>query len=379
MGEVYRGHDTNLNRDVALKILPAVFALDSSRLARFKREAQVLASLNHPNIGAIYGLEESGGVQVLVLELVEGPTLADRIDEGPVPVDEALPIAKQIAAALQTAHEQSVIHRDLKPANIKLRPDGVVKVLDFGLAKALDPASASSTNATISAARLPQATEPGVILGTAAYMSPEQARGNPVDKRADTWAFGCVLFEMLTGTRAFEGETMSDTLANVLKNQPDWNALPPSLPPPIRTLIQRCLDKDRARRVTAAATIAYVLEEITLGTDAGDTMPAITRTEVIPALAASTHSNCTRGHPGRRLGSLEPPACAASAGHHTLCSLDVRRAADHRRPPSDRRFAGWIAAGVLQQRPAISSRPVRLRPACHRVSRYYHRTNCIFA
>ena len=261
MGEVYRGRDTNLNRDVALKILPAAFALDGDRLARFKREAQVLASLNHPNIGAIYGLEESGGVQALVLELIEGPTLADRIDQGPIPFDEALPMAKQIAAALQTAHEQGVVHRDLKPANIKLRPDGVVKVLDFGLAKALDPSSPSSANAAISPAPSPHATQTGVILGTAAYMSPEQARGNAVDKRADTWAFGCVLFEMLTGARAFEGENISDTLANVLKSQPDWNALPPSVPPGIRTLVQRCLDKDRTRRVTDAATVAYVLEE----------------------------------------------------------------------------------------------------------------------
>ncbi|HEY3455605.1 MAG TPA: protein kinase [Bryobacteraceae bacterium] len=268
MGEVYRGRDANLKRDVALKILPGAFALDRDRLARFKREAHVLASLNHPNIGAIYGLEESSGMQALVLELAEGPTLADRIKQGPIPVNEALPIAKQIAEALEAAHEQGVIHRDLKPANIKLRSDGVVKVLDFGLAKALDPATPSL-----------QATETGIVLGTPAYMSPEQARGNPIDKRTDIWAFGCVLFEMLAGRRAIEGENVSDTLVNVLKNEPDWRVLPPSIPPRIRTLVQRCLNKDRGRRVTDAGTIAYVLEEaLSPVADTGAIAPASTRT-----------------------------------------------------------------------------------------------------
>src|SRR5437762_5035344 len=197
MGEVYRAHDTKLGRDVALKILPDTFATDPERLARFQREAQVLASLNHPHIGAIYGVEESNGIGALVLELVDGPTLADRIAQGAIPLDEALPIAKQIADALEAAHEQGVIHRDLKPANIKLRPDGVVKVLDFGLAKMLDTAPAASV-LSMSPTLSVHATYAGVILGTAAYMSPEQARGRAVDKRTDIWAFGCVLFEMLT-------------------------------------------------------------------------------------------------------------------------------------------------------------------------------------
>src|SRR5713226_7852310 len=203
MGEVYRAHDTKLNRDVALKILPDAFALDADRLARFKREAQVLASLNHPNIAAIYGFQESNGVQALVLELVEGPTLADRIEKGAIPIDEALPIARQIAEALEAAHEQGIIHRDLKPANIKVRADGTVKVLDFGLAKAMEPAAGSSPSMSMSPTlTTPAMTQAGMILGTAAYMAPEQARGKTVDKRADIWAFGAVLFEMLAGRRA---------------------------------------------------------------------------------------------------------------------------------------------------------------------------------
>jgi eukaryotic-like serine/threonine-protein kinase len=215
MGEVYRARDTKLQRDVAIKVLPEALARDTERLARFEREARTLASLNHPNIAQIYGFEESDGIKALVMELVDGPTLADRIAQGPIPVDEALLIAKQIAEALETAHEQRIIHRDLKPANIKLRPDGVVKVLDFGLAKTLEPLSAGSTNAAAS----PTITSPammtriGVILGTAAYMSPEQAKGRAADKRSDIWAFGCVLYEMLTGTRAFVAEDLSGTLA----------------------------------------------------------------------------------------------------------------------------------------------------------------------
>src|SRR5687768_7347287 len=211
MGKVWRARHTALKRDDALKVLPDAFASDPDRLARFRREAQVLASLNHPNIAHVYGLEQSDGVQALVMELVEGPTLADRIAQGPIPVDEALPIAKQIAEALEAAHEQGIIHRDLKPANVKVRPDGTVKVLDFGLAKALEPASAAGTDATAS----PTITSPammtgvGVLLGTAAYMSPEQAKSRPADQRSDIWAFGCVLYEMLTGKRAFGGEDVS--------------------------------------------------------------------------------------------------------------------------------------------------------------------------
>src|SRR5437762_2509777 len=246
MGEVYRARDSKLNRDVALTVLPEAVAIDSERIARFRREAQVLASLNHPQIAAIYGFEDSGSIHALVLELVEGPTLADRIAQGPLPLTEALPIAKQIADALEAAHEQGVIHRDLKPANIKVRPDGTVKVLDFGLAKALEPASSLSPQLTAA----PTITSPammtglGVILGTAAYMSPEQAKGRPADKRSDVWSFGCVFYEMLTAVRPFEGEDIADTLAFVLTKEPDWSKLPPQLPPAIGLVLRRCLMKE---------------------------------------------------------------------------------------------------------------------------------------
>src|SRR5437764_2373432 len=249
MGEVYRARDTKLNRDVALKVLPEAFVLDPDRFARFTREAHVLASLNHPHIGAIYGFEESEGVHALVLELVEGPTLADRLTHGPIPIDDALPIARQIADALGAAHDQGIVHRDLKPANIKLRPDGTVKVLDFGLAKMLEPVPASADAARSPTITSPALTRMGVILGTAAYMSPEQAKGRAADKRSDIWAFGCVLYEMLTGRRPFDGEDVSDTLAAVLRGEPDWTPLPRDLPPAIRLLVQHCLAKDRRQRV----------------------------------------------------------------------------------------------------------------------------------
>ena len=249
MGEVYRARDTELHRDVAIKVLPEVFAADADRLARFKREAQILASLNHPNIAAIYGIEEANGVRALVLELVEGPTLADRIAQGPIPLEEAIPITRQIADALEAAHDQGVIHRDLKPANVKVRPDGAVKVLDFGLAKAFDrsaPAAGVSQAPTITS---PAMTGMGIILGTATYMAPEQARGRAVDKRADIWAFGCVLFEMLTGRRVFEGEDVAETIGAVIHKEPDWNALPADTPSYVRTLLRRCLQKDPKKRL----------------------------------------------------------------------------------------------------------------------------------
>ena len=232
MGQVYQATDTKLNRQVALKILPEAFADDPDRLARFQREAQVLASLNHPNIAQIHGIEEADDTRALVLELVEGPTLADRIAQGAIPVDEAIPMAKQIAEALEAAHEQGVIHRDLKPANIKVREDGTVKVLDFGLAKALDttPEGDPSQSPTMTAA----ATQMGVIMGTAAYMSPEQAAGKLVDQRSDIFAFGVVLWEMLTGGRLFTGESISHVLASVLKTEPDWETLPVETPPAVR-------------------------------------------------------------------------------------------------------------------------------------------------
>jgi len=262
MGEVYKATDTNLKRAVAIKVLPASVAGDAERLARFQREAEVLAALNHPNIGQIHGLEKSDGTIALVMELVEGPTLADRIGQGAIPLDEALPIAKQIAEALEAAHEQGIIHRDLKPANIKVRPDGTVKVLDFGLAKAMEPAAGSSPSMSMSPTiTTPAMTQAGMILGTAAYMSPEQARGNDVDKRTDVWAFGVVLWGMLTGKRLFEGATVSDTLAAVLRVEPDWAMLPTNTPPLIRRLLRRCLEKDRKRRLDSASVARLEIEE----------------------------------------------------------------------------------------------------------------------
>ena len=278
MGEVYKARDTKLDRDVALKILPDAFVNDPERLARFQREAKVLASLNHPNIAAIYGLEESGESPALVLEYVEGPTLQDRIAKGPISLDEALPIARQIAEALEAAHEQGIIHRDLKPANVKVKADGTVKVLDFGLAKALGPDlsdldAANSPTMTMTAA----ATKMGVIMGTAAYMSPEQAKGRQVDKRADIWAFGVVLFEMLTGRQAFQGEDISSTLAKVIEREPDWTQIPTRTPGAIQKLLRRCLTKDRKRRIPDIGIANIKIDEMLGG--AGE--PTDTATTVV--------------------------------------------------------------------------------------------------
>jgi Tol biopolymer transport system component len=262
MGQVYRAHDTKLNRDVALKLLPDAFAGDPDRLARFTREAQTLASLNHPHIAAIYGIEESDGIRALVMELVEGEDLSQHIARGAIPLAEALPIATQITEALEAAHEQGIIHRDLKPANVKVRGDGTVKVLDFGLAKALEPTGAASSNVSQSPTiTTPAMTQAGMILGTAAYMSPEQAKGRAADKRSDVWAFGVVLYEMLTGQRAFKGEDVSDTLAFILTREPDWAMLPADTPPLIRRLLRRCLQKDRRRRLADAADARLEIEE----------------------------------------------------------------------------------------------------------------------
>ena len=259
MGEVYQARDTKLDRDVALKVLPEAFTSDPERLARFEREAKVLASLNHPNIGSIYGLEEADGVRALVLELVDGPTLADRIKQGAIPIDEALPIAKQIAEALEAAHEQGVIHRDLKPANIKLRPDGAVNVLDFGLAKALEGDAGSDPSEAPT--RTAAANRAGVIMGTAAYMSPEQARGRPLDKRTDIWSFGCVLYEILAARRAFAGTTLPDTLAAIIEREPVWDALPPQTPSRVRDLLRRCLHKRATQRLRDIGDARIELDE----------------------------------------------------------------------------------------------------------------------
>jgi eukaryotic-like serine/threonine-protein kinase len=266
MGEVYRSRDTKLGRSVAVKVLPEAVANDAERVARFEREAKALASLNHPHIAALYGMEETEGRQLLIMELVEGETLAERLRRGPIPVEEALKIAHQIVEAMEAAHERGVVHRDLKPANIKVRDDGTVKVLDFGLAKLAESAG-SGQQAAGSASMSPTITSPvmagtmvGTLLGTAAYMSPEQARGRAVDKRSDIWAFGAVLYEMLSGKRAFAGEDVSDTLAFILTKEPDWNALPVNAPT-IPNLLRRCLDKDPRRRLADIADARFELEE----------------------------------------------------------------------------------------------------------------------
>jgi len=266
MGEVYRARDTKLDRDVAIKVLPEVFAAEPERIARFQREAKTLAALNHPHIAAIYGIEESDGTHALVMELVEGEDLSQRISRGPVPLDEALPIAKQIAEALEAAHEQGIIHRDLKPANIKVRPDGTVKVLDFGLAKLHDSNAPNGPNVPNAMSMSPTITSPammtsvGVLLGTAPYMSPEQARGKAIDKRADIWAFGCLLYEMLTGKRAFDDEDVSMTLSKILQREPDFDALPPTVPARVRQALRVCLRKDSKQRMGDIRDVRLALE-----------------------------------------------------------------------------------------------------------------------
>ena len=263
MGEVYRARDTKLGRDVALKILPPAFMADADRAARFEREARLLASLNHPHIGAIYGFEDAGDVPALVLELVEGDALDDRVRQGPLPLAEALAVAQQIADALDAAHASGIIHRDLKPSNIKITPDGVVKVLDFGLAKAL--AAEGSAPDLSKSPTMTAGTNVGVILGTAAYMSPEQARGKAVDKRTDIWAFGCVLYEILTGRPAFRGETLSHTIVAILERDADWTVLPVATLPGVRRLLQRCLEKDPRRRLRDIGDVRLWIEDVATG------------------------------------------------------------------------------------------------------------------
>jgi serine/threonine protein kinase/Tol biopolymer transport system component len=350
MGEVYRARDTSLNRDVAWKVLPESFATDAERVARFQREAEVLASLNHPNIAAIYGLQDADRLKALVMELVEGEELAERIARGPVPVDEALPIAKQICEALEAAHKQGIIHRDLKPANIKIRPDGTVKVLDFGLAKALEPASHSDGGAlAISPAVMTQA---GMLLGTAAYMAPEQAKGRPADRRSDIWAFGCVLYEMLTGRRAFDGEDVTDTIVAVMNKQPDWAALPAALPPPLATIARRCLEKDPWKRLPHMAIIRFAIEEaqassVALAPPVPGPPRRMTLTRVLSVSAAvalilSTGLILGRWWTGRRVAPVSSPPVRATV--LVPQNLDPR-APSHRFAvsPDGRRFA-YLAA-----------------------------------
>ena len=264
MGEVYRARDSKLGRDVAIKILPEQFVADGERVARFEREAQLLAALNHPHIGTIYGLEQSDATRFLVLELVDGESLATRIERGPVPFAEARRLARQIVDALETAHDKGIVHRDLKPANIMLTADGVVKVLDFGLAKHDAPVtSGQSGGLTHSPTLTLQATQAGVILGTAAYMSPEQAKGRAADKRSDVWAFGCVFYEMLTASGPFSADDLSETLAYVITREPDWTRLPTDVPVAVRALLKRCLDKDRKTRIADISTVRYVMDDAT--------------------------------------------------------------------------------------------------------------------
>ncbi len=304
MGEVWRAKDTKLGREVAIKTLPEAFAQDEARLSRFEREARLLAPLNHPNIGAIYGLEEFESTRFLVLELIEGDTLAERLKQGPIPVEESLQLALQITEALEAAHEKGVIHRDLKPANIKITPDGKIKVLDFGLAKAFagDATDADASNSpTLSAA----ATQQGVILGTAAYMSPEQAKGIPVDKRSDIFSFGCVLFEMLTGRQAFQGELATEILASVIRSDPDYTTLQANLHPRIKELLRRCFEKDVKNRWQAVGDVRFELESV-LADPQG--------THIQPSLAAQ---------PGAKLRLVLKWAIVASAVTALVSSILV--------------------------------------------------------
>jgi serine/threonine-protein kinase len=348
MGEVYRARDTSLSRDVAIKVLPDAFAHDAERLARFEREAKTLAALNHPNIAHVYGLEQADGVRGLVMELVEGPTLADRIIKGAMPFDEALPIAKQIAEALEAAHEQGIIHRDLKPANVKVRSDGTVKVLDFGLAKALgstDGAQTTPTSSPLAMTHSPTLASPigvtgvGVILGTAAYMAPEQAKGRPASKASDIWAFGCVLYEMLTGRAVFAGDDVTEVLAAVVRAEPDWDSRPSSTPREIRTLLRHCLQKDQRKRWQDASSLRIA---------------AIDALEASPDPAVGAHHG--RPHTNRRwiLVATLTGLIAAAASGFAVWSLRP----DTTPLPTTRLLAGLSPAHIEGIGPA-GARPTR--------------------
>ena len=348
MGEVYRAHDARLSRDVALKLLPSAIggAVDGSeRLNRFQREAQVLAALNHPNIGAIHGVEEADGVRALVLELVDGPTLAERIASGPLPLAEALSVARQIATGLEAAHEQGIVHRDLKPANVKLRPDGTVKLLDFGLAKMMQPESAvlgaphSSPIITT-----PSLVQRGVLLGTAAYASPEQAKGREADKRSDVWAFGAVLYETLCGERAFKGADIPETIAAVLRADLDLSRLPPATPAPLRHVLSRCLERDVTRRLRDIGEARIVLDDLTAGRSA---------TAPTESTAVATRSLWRR---------LLPPTAAVLAGAAAVAALMWRPAPQ---PPVTRFRLSMPAEAALLLDP--QSRDLTISPDGTRV------------
>jgi Tol biopolymer transport system component len=322
MGEVYRATDARLKREIAIKVLPTEWADDADRVARFHREAELVAALNHPNVATIYGFEEHGNVKALLIELVEGPTLADRILHGPVPPEQAVSIARQIADALDAAHERGIVHRDLKPANIKVRQDGTVKVLDFGLAKA----TASSTDAgAITTMTAPELTSTGVVIGTPAYMSPEQARGQAVDKRTDIWAFGCALYEMLSGRPAFRGATVTDTLASILERDPDWTALPSTTPPALVRLIEHCVNKDVKRRLR----------------DIGDA-----RAELDEAAARARRGDATAAHPTWRRGWVVSAAAAALAAMSVAATLLVQHSLAG--GPSRAPEAPWPAPTIIR-------------------------------
>jgi serine/threonine protein kinase len=318
MGEVYRAKDTRLGRDVAVKVLPEKYFEDKDRVARFEKEAKSLAALNHPGIAAIYSFEEVSGRHLLVMELVEGDGLDQRIAAGPLPLEEALSFAKQIAEALEAAHEKGIVHRDLKPANVKVTPDGRVKLLDFGLAKIFegDGAVGSSPGVTHSPTLTARATAAGVILGTAAYMSPEQARGKPVDKRTDIWAFGCVFYEMLTGRRAFAGETVSDTLVAILTKEPNWVALPERTPTKIKDLLRRCLRREAKQRLHDIADARLELEELAAAASSSGHLPFEEKTGApSPTVAGAERTKLERGSKRTlRISWAVAAAFAAAAG-----------------------------------------------------------------
>ena len=375
MGEVYRAHDAKLGRDVAIKVLPQIFSVDPGRRARFDREARLLASLNHPHIAAVYGTEESDGVPALVMELVEGEDLAERIARGPIPLADALPMAAQIAEALEAAHEQGIIHRDLKPANIKVREDGTVKVLDFGLAKVLDPMSSGTGDVSNSPTMSGLATLAGFILGTAAYMSPEQARGKAADKRADIWAFGVVFYEMLTGRPLYTGQTAAEILACVIEREPDVSALPPATPPSIRELLGRCLTRDPRNRLQA-------IGEARIAIDRAVRQPHAQPSDAAPGRSPVAHRYRRRAGPAPRAAGVDD--CGhCDCGHwrtrrpgSPVPSLSARRSTGRRdvagrHPPNEqyklvRDLARRSPIGVFRHRRRQGS---ALDPAALRVDR----------